>query len=228
MKKRLSFVGLILVILFSMILYPPIMPKAYHRHIWSPWRTYGLYGCESSGYRSRHCYGCNARQDEDIPAPGHVWSVYWDIMTPTCVNSGSKTRRCLECNGKESFEIPPTGNHIYETWAIIKEPTVFREGVRKRRCGGCDLYQTEYIEKLKADVTLKYKTLKIRKGAISTKLKVKKKAKGDRVASWTSSKKKIATVNKKNGKITTKRKGVTYIYVKMKSGASAKCKIIVR
>ena len=62
----------------------------------------------------------------------------------------------------------------------------------------------------------------------TTVLKVKEKSVGDYVAYWSSSNKKIVTVNSRTGKITAKKTGNAVITVKMKSGATAKCQIKVQ
>lgn len=62
----------------------------------------------------------------------------------------------------------------------------------------------------------------------TTAVKVKTKLSTDSVSKWSSSNSKIITVNAKTGKITAKKTGKAYIIVKMKSGATAKCKVTVQ
>ena len=50
----------------------------------------------------------------------------------------------------------------------------------------------------------------------------------DRVLSWTTSNKKIVSVNRKTGKMTAKKLGTAVITVTMNSGAVAKCKVKVQ
>ena len=59
----------------------------------------------------------------------------------------------------------------------------------------------------------------------SVTLKVKNKGKAK--VRWSSSKKKIASVSSR-GKVKAKKKGKATIKVIMKSGASAKCKVVVK
>lgn len=86
---------------------------------------------------------------------------------------------------------------------------------------------------LKCTVTVKKPSITVSKKSLTLvakntyKLAVSKKISSDAVSKWTSSNKKIATVDK-NGKVTAKAKGTCYITVKMKSGASAKVKVIVQ
>ncbi|MBQ6844006.1 MAG: type I pullulanase [Agathobacter sp.] len=63
----------------------------------------------------------------------------------------------------------------------------------------------------------------------TTALKVTSTLKGDKVKSWKSSNKNVATVNKTSGKITAgKKTGTATITVTMKSGATATCKVTVQ
>ena len=78
----------------------------------------------------------------------------------------------------------------------------------------------------KPSITLSKKTLTI-VAKNTYKLAVSKKISSDSVSKWTSSNKKIATVDK-YGKVTAKAKGTCYITVTMKSGASAKVKVTVQ
>lgn len=75
-------------------------------------------------------------------------------------------------------------------------------------------------------VTLSKKTVSLKRGA-SVTIRAKNMVAGDAVKVWTSSNKKIATVNAK-GKIKAVRKGSTTVKVTLKSGKTATVKVIVR
>ena len=87
--------------------------------------------------------------------------------------------------------------------------------------------------KLKCTVTVTKPPITLSKKTITLfpkktyKLTVSKKIATDKVSKWTTSNKKIATVDK-NGKITAKATGTCYITVTMKSGTTAKAKVIVQ
>lgn len=79
-----------------------------------------------------------------------------------------------------------------------------------------------------AIVKLNATTLPLQVKKSTTVLKIKEYSAGDAVASWSSSNKKVATVNARTGKITARKTGKTTITVTMRSGAAAKCLIKVQ
>lgn len=79
----------------------------------------------------------------------------------------------------------------------------------------------------KTKVTLKKKVLKVKKGK-KVRIRIKKKAATDSVKAYKIvGKKKVVKVSRK-GVVTGRKKGKTTVKVIMRSGASAKCKIIVK
>lgn len=77
-----------------------------------------------------------------------------------------------------------------------------------------------------AAVKLNYTALTMQKGKKTTALKASAVIAGDRIISWSSSRKSVATVSS-NGKIKAKRVGTTQIKVKTAKGATATCKVRV-
>ena len=80
----------------------------------------------------------------------------------------------------------------------------------------------------KAVVTLNAATLPMQVKQSSSALKIKKKGASDSVRKWTTSNKRIVTVNAKTGKLTAKKTGKATITVTMKSGAKASCVVKVQ
>ena len=100
-----------------------------------------------------------------------------------------------------------------------------QKGKKKSYCYVCGKRRYKSIKKLKpyAKLSRKKVTLKVGK---TKKLKVKR-ARGDKVKSWKSSNKRIATVSK-GGKIRAKKRGKATITVTLKSGKKARCKVTVK
>lgn len=196
-------------------------------HNFTDWMISIKPSCKSFGLKTRACYDCSEAESSVLPKSDCEYGSWQNVTIPTCNKEGYQQSVCKICGNIKTRTLPVT-NHAYQTWVTTKKPTIFKSGLKQRVCIHCGNIQKDTLNKLKAKVTLKYKTLKLKKGATSSKLKLKSKSKGDKVVSWTSSKKKVATVNKKTGKIAAKKRGTTYVTVKMKSGATAKCKVIIR
>lgn len=143
---------------------------------------------------------------------------------PTCTTDGERKHDCTKCWYYYTEKIPSTG-HKYSSWKTSKNPTIFKSGTKTRTCRNCGQKENETIKKLKSSVTIK-KKVTVKAGKTIT-LKITKKTKGDTVSSWKSSKKSVATVNKK-GKVKTKKKGKAKITVTMKSGCKTTCTVIVK
>ena len=91
----------------------------------------------------------------------------------------------------------------------------------------CPYVQKEITVTVKnPTVTLSKKTVYLKKGASIT-IQAKNMVPGDSVKVWTSSDKKVATVNAK-GKIRAVKKGKATIKVTLKSGKTATVKVIVQ
>ena len=201
-------------------------------HIWSEWTTKNP-TCTANGSKERHCTreGCGAKETEVLKALGHTMSA-WTTKNPTCTVNGSKERHCTRpgCTVKETQILPATG-HKMSDWKITKEATAVSEGTKERSCLVCGgAKETASIGKIKATVTLNVpvnKTLPM-KMKQTFQVRATGLAKGDKVVSWTSSNKKIATVSK-TGKVSAlKKTGTTTITVKLASGLSAKFKVKVQ
>jgi len=145
------------------------------------------------------------------------------IKEATCLEQGKKTYTCPIC-GKVKDEIIPALGHEYVVTSN-KKATIFKEGILKKQCSRCRNVENLTYPKLKSKVELTKKKIIIKVGN-SSKIKIKKKTSGDKVAKWITSNKRIVTVNNK-GLVKGKSKGKTTIKVVMKSGCSKKCNVIV-
>jgi len=107
---------------------------------------------------------------------------------------------------------------------------VVAEGVKERTCEVCGAKETASIARVKGPVTLNVpvnKTLPM-KMKQTFQAKASGLAKGDKVVSWTSSNKAVATVSG-SGKITAQKKaGSAQITVKLASGTTAKFTVKVQ
>ncbi|MBR3646670.1 MAG: glycoside hydrolase family 25 protein [Lachnospiraceae bacterium] len=114
-------------------------------------------------------------------------------------------------------------------WIVTGKPTVLKEGSKKCVCKKCGkILKYAKIAKLKPTGHLKKKKVTLKYKEKYKKLSVVNLAYGDYVKKYTTSDKKIATVNKK-GVITAKnKKGTCKITVWLASGKTLKFKVNVK
>lgn len=181
-------------------------------HEYTEWRDVGTH-CKD-GTMTRYCKNCFV--DETIPRMGdgkHIWSEWSTLREEDCLNDGEKSRYCHECYTYEKETIPSNSQkHNWSIWLMN-----YSKDRTERKCYTCGKVQTIILSHKK-------KTIKVGK---SFTLKLKKKTHGDKIVKYSSSNKKIATVNKK-GKVLGKRKGTVKITVKTKNKCKAVCTVTVK
>lgn len=155
----------------------------------------------------------------------HVWTEWTVTSAPNCTYTGIQTRTCPICESVEEKSIPANGKHGWSAWKVTKKASLTKKGEQKRTCKYCKKTEKKVIAKQKPFIKLSAKKLTIYLKSSKT-LKVTM-ANGDKISSFTSSKKSVATVSKK-GKITAKKKGTTKITVKLKSKKKATCTVTVK
>ena len=134
-----------------------------------------------------------------------------------------KTETAPSVNPPKEPEKPHT--HTKGDWVVEKEATGSETGSKVQKCTQCGaILARETIPKYK--VTLNAKKIPLQAGKSTTAIKATVMD-GDKVVSWKSSNKKIATVSKK-GKITGKKAGKATITVTTKKGAKASVQVVVQ
>lgn len=186
--------------------------------------------CTQVGKYYKVCKACNALSEEtfEVDKTAHKYVSLNNAKAATCVADGKEAdKKCSVCSDiVEGKVIKTTGKHTYGDWKITKEATALEVGSRERTCKTCSEKETEEIAKLKPTIKLSKTKVTLKKKK-SVTIKVTKLAKGDKVKSWKTSNKKIATVSSK-GKITAKKKGKATITVTLKSGKKATVKVTVK
>ena len=87
--------------------------------------------------------------------------------------------------------------HIYSQWVTTKSATIFAKGTKVRICSVCGKLQTKETAKLKPTGKLNKTKVTLRFRRKYNRIRVSNLSAGDKVKSYKSSNKKIATVNKK-------------------------------
>lgn len=120
-------------------------------------------------------------------------------------------------------------NHKWDgPMKTVQEATALAYGSQERTCTWCGKKETNQLAKLRSTMSVNALSIVLRRGQSTTKLKVTGLAKGDRIASWTSSNKKIVNVNS-SGKIkAAKKDGKATITITLRSGYKKKISVKVQ
>lgn len=138
----------------------------------------------------------------------------------TCKDAGEKTYTCTVCKTTKTESIAKTNDHKY-TWKTIAKATVFAPAKQQGTCSVCGKKVTRnYGKKLTATVKLNATGIRLQYKHSTNKIKVKM-ANGDSVKSWTSSNKRIVTVNNKGVITAGTISGTAKVTVTLKSGKKA-------
>lgn len=161
-------------------------------HSWVADSNYDGPSCTSPGTKRWYCDNCGITKDETVPATGHKWTKpeYLSIDEDELVPSSKRQKKQDLFWGKYCTNPEYSWGDEYGVYSSDEN---------------CDLavYEPIYIKKGKTKT-------------IWTKKMRKKMRKSFKVIKWRSSNKKIATVNKKTGKIKAKKAGTVYITAKVK------------
>jgi len=182
--------------------------------------------CGVPGSDKRTCDDCGFIEYKDTEALTHSYN-WKTTKKPTCLIAGTKAMECVTCFKISETQTIAKMGHSFSRWQTNKKVTIFNPGTKERKCSSCSITEKQSIKKLSAKVSLNKTKLSLEKG-MAYALRIKKKTSNDKLVRWTSSNPKIVSVNKKTGKIKAKKKGTAYITVKMKSGAKAKCNVIIK
>lgn len=185
--------------------------------------------CTADGYTLHTCADCgNTYKDSYVKATGHKFGKDSAKSSPaTCTAEGEDVYVCSACGETKKEAVAKTG-HSWSAWKTVSPATVFSKAGQERTCTACGKKETrETGSVLSAKISVNASSIKLKKGQKTTKISVSGLAKGDSVASWTSSDTKIVTCG--NGWIKAgKKTGTAYVTVTTKAGASTRIKVKVQ
>lgn len=143
--------------------------------------------------------------------------------------AGSKTEYFLTIQRKEKVSTPtPTEvPEVFGPWQTVSTATVFAPEMQKRTSNKGRQETRTVGSKLTPTIKLNATSIKLKVKQSTTKVQVSGLAAGDRVQSWTTSNKKVATVAS-GGKITAKKVGKAKITVILTSGKKAVVNVTVQ
>ena len=186
--------------------------------------------CGAAGSQHKECSVCHTKEKATaIPATGkHKMQTKVD-KAATCGAAGSQHKECSVCHTKEkATAIPATGKHSFSGYVVTREATALAAGTKTRTCKVCGTKESRSIAKLTPTIKLAATKVTVAVGdSVEVGKYVTGLAKGDSVASYTSSNKKVAVVSK-TGKVTGRAVGTTKITVKLASGKTATITVAVQ
>ena len=202
----------------------------YQKHTYGDGKVVTAATCKAEGKQEFTCLVCGYTKTETIPKTRqHSYDAGTITKQATYTAAGEKVYTCTVCGATKTEVIPMlTHNHNF-TWTVISQATVFAPEKQEGICSICGAKQSrDNGSKLTATMKLNVTSIKLQKKQTTTKVKVTGLANGDSVKSWTSSNKKIVTVDK-NGKIKAgKKTGSAKITITLKSGKKATLKVKVQ
>lgn len=202
----------------------------YQKHTYGEGRVVTAATCKAEGKKEFTCLVCGYTKTETIPKTSqHSYDAGTITKQATYTAAGEKVYTCTVC-GVTKTEVIPMLTHDHNfTWTVISKATVFAPEKQEGICSICGAKQSrDNGSKLAATMKLNVTSIKLQKKQTTTKVKVTGLANGDSVKSWTSSNKKIVTVDK-NGKIKAgKKTGSAKITITLKSGKKATLKVKVQ
>ena len=164
------------------------------------------------------------------------FNVYWEdnvdeaqVKIIVTAKAGSKTEYFLTIQRKEKVSTPtPTEvPEVFGPWQTVSTATVFAPEMQKRTSNKGRQETRTVGSKLTPTIKLNATSIKLKVKQSTTKVQVSGLAAGDRVQSWTTSNKKVATVAS-GGKITAKKVGKAKITVILTSGKKAVVNVTVQ
>lgn len=202
----------------------------YQKHTYGEGRVVNAATCKAEGKKEFTCLVCGYTKTETIPKTSqHTYDAGTITKQATYTAAGEKVYTCTVCGTTKTEVIPMLTHEHNFTWTVISKATVFAPEKQEGICSICGAKQSrDNGSKLTATMKLNVTSIKLQKKQATTKVKVTGLANGDSVKSWTSSNKKIVTVDK-NGKIKAgKKTGSAKITITLKSGKKATLKVKVQ
>lgn len=164
------------------------------------------------------------------------FNVYWEdgvdeaqVKFVVTAKAGSKTEYLLTIQRKVKAPTPtPTEiPEVFGPWQTVSTATVFAPE-QQRRTSNKGRQETRKVgSSLTPTIKLNAASIKLKVKQSTTKVQVSGLAAGDRVQSWTTSNKKVATVTSR-GKITAKKTGKARIIITLASGKKAVVNVTVQ
>lgn len=110
-------------------------------HAFTDWERIKNSTCSEKGIEERTCLRCKNKETKFIDPVGHKYETR--RIEPTCKEPGQILQVCSVCGHSEVESIIEKSPHKYGEWEIIKKPTIYEKGLRKRVCIVCSFVEEE-------------------------------------------------------------------------------------
>ncbi len=92
--------------------------------------------CSSHGQETGLCTRCGEIVTVETPFSDHSWGAWFDKKEANCTEGGVRAHVCDICEKEETAESFPLG-HDYSQGEVIREATVYQEGLYEASCTRC-------------------------------------------------------------------------------------------
>ncbi|MBE6537580.1 MAG: hypothetical protein E7673_06480 [Ruminococcaceae bacterium] len=108
--------------------------------------------CQSGSYKESVCTVCKYVLIERGEPLSHNFES--ETVDPTCHSGGYTLHTCTSCgySYSDNHTSPVPESHIYSAWTVIREATVFENGLEERACTLCGATESRVIDKIAIDV----------------------------------------------------------------------------
>ena len=110
-------------------------------HEFTEWHVALEPTCTKEGTQQRQCVFCGLVEEQGIERIEHVYSM--TVIEPTCTAQGYTEYTCISCMDRYVDLYTEALGHRFDTWYTVIASTCTREGVERRDCNHCDLYEEQ-------------------------------------------------------------------------------------
>ena len=198
-------------------------------HAAGSWTVTKAATCSAEGTKVQKCTLCGTQTaSASIAKLAHTPGSWTTTVNATCTAAGTQVQKCTACGATTATKAIAAKGHSWGAYTVTKQPTAIEEGWQVHKCS-CGASQGTAVAKLTPTIKLTATKLAIQLNkSANIKSIVTGLAEGDYITGWTTSDKKVVTVNS-SGKITGKKVNKSAdITVTLKSGLTATVKVTVQ
>ena len=113
-------------------------------HDFSEWLVQEPANCTKTGILVRNCSRCDEKETKEIPMLAHTYKS--EVIEPTCTEQGYTLHTCTNCGDAYKTDTTDALGHSFGDWAIRKDSTCVKDGVKYHVCERCNFEDTAVID----------------------------------------------------------------------------------